>query len=243
MKAAARAKTRGGWTPTGTSARRRRQVARDRGPKSSRTRRAILDAARTVFARQGYLDTTVELIVDEAGISRGSFYTYFESKVDVLRTLAAGLNEEFANEVVAFPRPGSDAVTNLAASTRNYLEVVRRNADIYRLMDHVSLFDDEIRRTRLSAHQGHVARVAETIRRWQERGIADTSVDPDTTANALVSMQSSMARWIFVEGDEIDAEAARATLVDVWVRACGLRSPERGGTFVTDTNIGARGGT
>lgn len=50
-------------------------------------RRAILHAARTVFASRGYHATGVADIIAEAGIARGTFYLYFESKRQVFETL------------------------------------------------------------------------------------------------------------------------------------------------------------
>jgi AcrR family transcriptional regulator len=41
---------------------------------------SILQAARAVFARQGYADTVVEDIATQAGIAKGTLYLYFPSK-------------------------------------------------------------------------------------------------------------------------------------------------------------------
>ncbi len=50
-------------------------------------RRAILDAAVAVFARQGFHGTRVADIADEAGVAYGLVYHYFRSKDEVLNTL------------------------------------------------------------------------------------------------------------------------------------------------------------
>src|SRR3954451_22102316 len=41
---------------------------------------SILQAARTVFARQGYAHTVVDDIASQAGIAKGTLYLYFPSK-------------------------------------------------------------------------------------------------------------------------------------------------------------------
>src|SRR5436309_11849374 len=58
---------------------------------SAQRRSAILHAARTVFARQGYADTVVEDIATEAGIAKGTLYLYFPSKEQIY--MAALLEE------------------------------------------------------------------------------------------------------------------------------------------------------
>ena len=50
-------------------------------------RRAILDAAFHEFSRTSYSNASINQIIKEADISRGSFYTYFEDKGDLLRWL------------------------------------------------------------------------------------------------------------------------------------------------------------
>jgi AcrR family transcriptional regulator len=48
--------------------------------KRSARREAIVRAAERVFAERGYHDASISDVIDAAGISRGTFYLYFESK-------------------------------------------------------------------------------------------------------------------------------------------------------------------
>jgi AcrR family transcriptional regulator len=65
-----------------------RSPAAELGPRAQRTRSLLIATARAVFLEKGYGGTRVDDIADAAGTSRGTFYTYFPSKRDVL--LAAG---------------------------------------------------------------------------------------------------------------------------------------------------------
>jgi AcrR family transcriptional regulator len=51
-------------------------------------RRQILDAAIECFARQGFQRTGMEDIIAESGLSTGAIYSYFQSKDQVIETLA-----------------------------------------------------------------------------------------------------------------------------------------------------------
>lgn len=70
---------------------RRRHTRSGRWPSSATTQRAVLDAARTLFASQGYEDTTVDDIVRQSGISVGSIYHQFGGKYEVFLALAQEL--------------------------------------------------------------------------------------------------------------------------------------------------------
>ena len=221
-------RTRGGWVPMGTAA-DRRATHEERGtPRGERTRALILEAARRLFETRGYIDVNIEDIVEAAGVARGSFYTYFESKLQVFRVLSADVAGQ-VDEVVASgaSEDRRDAVAELDRSNRLYIEVYRRNAAILGLLEHVATIDPEVQQMHRGLRQAHLERMAATIRRWQQQGIADPEVDPATTAAALVSMTVNFCHWWFVGGDDYDPEQAALTLNRIWVRSLGLRARPR----------------
>ena len=63
-------------------------------PKQQR-QQEILAAARDVFARRGYHQSTIDDIVAEAGVARGTYYLYFEDK----RAVFSDLIDRFAQRL------------------------------------------------------------------------------------------------------------------------------------------------
>ena len=55
------------------------RVSRARNGREPR-RTAVLTVARRIFADKGYHATSIDDIIETAGIARGTFYLYFESK-------------------------------------------------------------------------------------------------------------------------------------------------------------------
>ena len=66
-------------------------------------RRAILHAARELFATQGYDDTTIAEVARAAGVAVGTVYLYFANKHDILVDVCLELNETIA-AVIQSPR-------------------------------------------------------------------------------------------------------------------------------------------
>ena len=226
-------RTRGGWAPAGTAAARRAAHGERVTAKGLRTRNELVAAARRVFERDGYSGTRVADIAAEAGVAHGSFYTYFASKRDVFLAVMRDVGERFREAVAVSPgEPRADAFQTLDRANRRYLAAYRANSVIWALAEHVATIDPEIHRIRLRGRREHVDRVAKTIRRWQERGLADPGIDPETTAGALVSMLSNFAYWWLAGGDSYDPEAAAATLTTIWARAVGLRNTPGGERLV-----------
>ncbi|MBC8642550.1 TetR/AcrR family transcriptional regulator [Caballeronia sp. EK] len=55
-----------------------------RAERKERTRERLLEAAETMFVRKGLAATSVDDISEEAGYTRGAFYSNFDSKAEVL---------------------------------------------------------------------------------------------------------------------------------------------------------------
>jgi len=72
---------------------RKRQLIRD----------AIYDAAIDLFAKKGFDETTIEEITDAAGISRRSFFRYFDSKDDLLALNTVNCGEVLCQVVASCP--------------------------------------------------------------------------------------------------------------------------------------------
>lgn len=80
---------------------------------------AILQAARAVFARQGYSETVVEDIATQAGIAKGTLYLYFRSKEQIY--LAALLEQ--ARQLDADSRAAMGAARGWRAKLEAYIQV------------------------------------------------------------------------------------------------------------------------
>jgi AcrR family transcriptional regulator len=53
-----------------------------------RTAQRLLDSGAQVIAANGFASASVEQVVTRAGVARGTFYKYFDDRLDLLRTLA-----------------------------------------------------------------------------------------------------------------------------------------------------------
>jgi len=71
---------------------RRAQIGRDR---SARTRAELIEAARGLYAARNFDSVTVDEVVGEAGVAKGTFYVHFESLADLQSAIADELAHEF----------------------------------------------------------------------------------------------------------------------------------------------------
>lgn len=63
-----------------------------------RRRQDILSAAKSLFVRKGFADTSLDDIASAAGISRGGMYFYYRNKLEML----AALSQEEVDQSLAY---------------------------------------------------------------------------------------------------------------------------------------------
>jgi AcrR family transcriptional regulator len=197
---------------------------RDAGPLTDRgqTRKdALLAAARRVFERDGYLETRVVDITDEAGASQGTFYTYFDSKESIFyevaqRTMSEVLENLHADEVPTQP------IERIRGALQRFVDAYRPAARIVSLVEQVGTIRPDVQAMRLAARDAFVQRTVRGLERWQREGVADSMLDAQLTAEVLGSMVDHVCYVWMNLGVEFEEEPLIDTLTLLWARAVGV---------------------
>ena len=77
------------------------------------TKMLILSSARTLFSEKGYDPTPVEEICELAGIAKGTFFYYFESKQSIVRYILAMQMDEYRNQLMQQMNSLQDAISRV----------------------------------------------------------------------------------------------------------------------------------
>jgi AcrR family transcriptional regulator len=196
-----------------------------RSARGARTRAKLVAAARTVFERDGYLDSRVADISAEANTATGSFYTYFDSKEEIFAAVLAELQDDMLHQHIQEVVGDDDPAAVIEASNRAYLLVYERNAKLMRLLEQVSTIDENVRELRRRRAKAFAERNAHSIRNLQARGLADPNLDAMLTATALSAMVSRVAYINYVLGDDWKLDELVEELTRLWVNALGIPKP------------------
>ena len=158
----------------------------------SQRRRRLMAAAQRRIAAHGYRDTTVDDVCAEAGVSKGAFYGYFETKHDLLLALLE--EETVALLDVICELAGAEPATpeGIRRFTHAMLRVgddpsrVQLRADLW-----AAMASDPVVRDAFAAT---VDRRRARLRSWIAGGIAGGQIRvPDEKANALASILLALA--------------------------------------------------
>lgn len=84
------------------------------------TRKKLLDTGRKIIGEKGLADTSIEEITQAAGISKGTFYTYFKRKEDIVFELSRNMFQKILENAKSF----EDKEGYAAPHWHNSLELV-----------------------------------------------------------------------------------------------------------------------
>lgn len=91
-----------------------------------RTRRAILERARHLFATQGYAATSTEEIIRELGITRGALYHQFSDKLGVFKAVVVEAYGEITAHIRTRIEPFGTNWEQLVVGCQAFLEVAQQ---------------------------------------------------------------------------------------------------------------------
>ena len=185
-------------------------------------RRAILDAAVRVFARQGFHACRVSDIADEAGVAYGLLYHYFPSKDEVLNTLFLErwcVMLEMIREVDREPKPVRE---KLGAIASFIVDSYRHDPDLMKVII------VEVTRAANSFGQTHLGQIREAYRligeivtKAQREGVFKAEIDAEFAAMTFYgAIEQVLTGWIFgllPQGEE-EFERAKQMVVET---VCG----------------------
>jgi AcrR family transcriptional regulator len=203
---------------TGLSPGRTEKVTR----KGRETDEAFRDAARLVFARDGYLNARISDIAEAAGRSVASFYNYYETKADLLIALAEEFHAE-ATEMAVLPyRAGlSDEDALRAAVAGFWRTYAKRRGELIGIFQ-AAMVEGQFRERWLEIRAEAVSRIAAEVRRAQAEGYCP-GVDPVLTASALSAMLEHFCYiWLGQGGEKgvpFDDERALDAIATIWVKS------------------------
>lgn len=109
------------------------------------TRRAVLDAARSLFGAKGYAQTSVEEIAEAARVTKGAVYHHFAGKEALFRAVYAETEAEAQARAVSAADPEAAPVDQIVAMMNAYLDATL-DAEIRRitLVDGPAIVGDEL---------------------------------------------------------------------------------------------------
>jgi AcrR family transcriptional regulator len=198
--------------------------------KGKLTRSRLVLAAKEVFEEDGLFEARIADIAKRAGVSHGTFYTYFTSKQEIFREVALKVDETLGaplGDVILDRSSSATPRERIRQALHFYLERYRQEARIMGVIEQVTRYDPVLRAVRADRIERERKLVAGSIERLQRQGLVDSALNPTIAAAALGSMVQRFPEMWLTEGRlDCDFDEGARNLTVIVVNALRIATPD-----------------
>lgn len=109
----------------------------------NKKKQQIINAAQKLFIKKGYAMTSIQDILKEANIAKGTFYNYFNSKSECLMSILESINEEIVKERIHLTYLHEQDDISLFAKQLEVRFHIDKKHNLMALFSSISVTDDE----------------------------------------------------------------------------------------------------
>lgn len=181
-------------------------------PKYRQSLRAkIVWAAWELFREKGFEETTVEDVVEKAGVTEEDFHKFFSKKDDLEHTLGDLFDEKYAQLMVSM-NPRYTQYEKLLYLNRELFTLIENQVP-FRLVSHIYVSKPAQQQEMLNQERFYYKLIPEIIAEGQQSG----EFDPTESAEALADTYASLERgmiydWCVKDGKDSLVEKSRKLL-------------------------------
>lgn len=157
----------------------------------------ILESAYRVFKEKGFEDTRISQIVKEAGIAQGTFYLYYNSKMDVLPDLAEQIISNYTQYLTIHGNVKAGLDINLKLAIDRIFEVNQEDKIIPSIVYAGITRSSDIEKWKV-IYRPLYDLVAKYIEFAKENGEIRADIDPVYYSEFVISLIESTARGLIL---------------------------------------------
>jgi AcrR family transcriptional regulator len=114
-----------------------------REQKKQKTKQAILEAAIPLFNENGYDSTSIEQIAKNAGVGKGTVYSYFQTKKDIIKGFCEYELEQLHEKIVAGSNQEASVLEQMLTIYMTEFHHVTQNREFGRLFLRETVFPND----------------------------------------------------------------------------------------------------
>jgi TetR/AcrR family transcriptional regulator, ethionamide resistance regulator len=157
-----------------------------------------------------YSELSVERLIRAGGVSRATFYAYFQDKGDLLQAMAQNVAGEISEAGLAWWNlPESLGEDDLRDALRPAVEAYLKHRILLRAVAETAAYDDRVRDAYEALMGETIRRLTAHIKKEQAAGLAHPGLHPARTATWLI--------WMFERGLYQVVSQAPQAAVEGWI--------------------------
>lgn len=198
-----------------------KQKATKRKLQAEQTRATIVSHAQRLFRERGFEAVTIEEITDAAGVARGSFYTYFKNKSDIIVAEFRDIDDYYRRYAVNLKRYRTTR-EKLLAFTRAQMRYVRDtvgNENLKVLYANQTIEPGSVKIIN-NRDRFWFQLIRELIGEGQNRGEFRTDLPAEQLAEWFNrTIRGLLLEWCVSSGEEFDLVKEALSFCEQWIGA------------------------
>ena len=152
----------------------------------------LLDAAERLFASRGYGPTRIADICEAAGVAKGLFYWYFETKESLFAELVRSVRQQLRRAQAAAMDANADPVTRLRQGTEASVRFMAAHVRFFALLE-VERNDQRVAAALRESSDVYIQDAARLVRQGQRAGLVPDEHDPTLLAIGMLGAVSQFS--------------------------------------------------
>ncbi|HEY8209986.1 MAG TPA: TetR/AcrR family transcriptional regulator [Myxococcaceae bacterium] len=182
---------------------------------------AILAAARKELARSGYEGASLNRILEEAGLSKGAFYYYFDDKDDLVATVLLDMYRPAVEGLDDFTNPRTvkefwAAAERLNRRQLDAMEASRESMEVVSSLGRAALANQALAGKILPAFAPLVTAFLKFLRRGQELGAVRKDLTPEVMLAVITGIKEGLGRSVLPPQGALSAQDLERFVKLVW---------------------------
>jgi AcrR family transcriptional regulator len=170
----------------------------------------IIDSAVVVFTRKGYVNSTMQDIVDETGMSRGWVYLYFSNKEDIMLAILAKNDKETEAQINNLLMSGLSVWKGLSGLIDMMDQQFNHASDDLPIVIYEYFISGWKQPERREYLEAHYKKQHEYLSLYLQQGVANGEFRPSVDLDVIIKMITS-----YFEGLLLHSKAAGSNNVRV----------------------------
>ncbi len=178
----------------------------------------IFQVALELFAEKGFANTSVDEIVDRAGVAKGTIYYHFKGKDDLfLMLMKSGV--DFLNEAIREAAVGeSDPIRRLDTIIATQVRLFIDHPDFYKvLMSEIWWLEARQHEDLQKIRKSYLSILEEAIQAGQTAGALRPDIDVEMAAPALFGLISHVTLQVVLDSPKPQFSRAHRAVTDVFL--------------------------
>lgn len=165
----------------------------------------IICAAMNVFKKNGLENSKMEDIAIEAGIGKGTIYSYFTSKMDLFEEMIFYNMDNYKEELYKIVIEDDRFIKKLERLFQHHTEFIGKSVDVFQIININKILSESMKKKFVKEQKEFLGLIKEMIKKGIDSGQVNKNIDPEIAALSIIGSINQLSnKRIFLDEVNVD---------------------------------------